>query len=168
MSWEQERYAVERARDRMKKLADSVNDHCLECGEGCDGPEKDWECKCPKGPTFAGVTLQGEAASSDAEMLDNVVDFLKSLDGYDTSKGSIGFLEGKDATDAFVAEWNKVIATISVFCDQYSLPKPDMIFHLKWQRLMSEFAGQHIGAPLIYAGVRVRFGEMRSMDVLVS
>lgn len=144
MSWEQHRYAVERARDMRRKIADDQN-------------------------KAAGmVNLQGEANGSDAEMLDEVADFLESLEGYDDRRGSIGFLDGEEAGEAFVAEWNKTIATISVFCDQYGLPKPDMVFRPEWQRHMSAIAGQRIGSPIIYAGVRVRFGTLAPMDVLVT
>lgn len=161
MSWEQHRYAVERARDRMKATADRINDHCMECSAKHDGSD-DWRCGCPDGePTFAGATLQGEAASSDAEMLDDVADFLRSLEG---SK------KGQAITDpggAFVADWNQMIAVISNVCGQYDLPKPDMVFLPVWQARMSMIAQTKIGSPLIYAGVRCRFGRFASFDALV-
>lgn len=135
MSWEQHRYAVERARDRIKKSADEINEAAQM------------------------VTLQGEAAGSDAELLDDVADFLKALEG-----GKAGDGEGQ----RFIDDWNKAITTVSNFCAYYDLPKPDMIFHPKWQHRMSVVAQRPIGSPLIYAGVRVRFGTMRSVDALVS
>lgn len=138
MSWEQHRYAVERARDMRRKFADEHNE------------------------ASGMVNLQGEANGSDAEMLDEVADFLKSLEGSKAGDQMI------DRGQSFVADWNKMIATISVLCSQYQLPKPDMIFHYKWQDHMSYVAGQRIGSPLIYAGVRVRFGIFESMDVLRS
>lgn len=57
MSWEQQRYAVERARDMRRKAADEINE------------------------ASQMVTLQGEAQGGDAEMLDDVADFLQSLEG---------------------------------------------------------------------------------------
>jgi hypothetical protein len=135
MSWEQHRYAVERARDHRRKVADSINE------------------------SEQMVTLQGEANASDAEMLDEVADFLKSLEG-----GRRDEISGP----AFVADWNKMIAEISTFCARYDMPKPDMLFHPKWQGYMSTIAQQRIGSPLIYAGVRVRFGTLRPMDVIIS
>lgn len=56
MTWDQHRYAVERARDFRRKLADEQNE------------------------AAQGVNLQGEANGSDAEMLDEVADFLRSRD----------------------------------------------------------------------------------------
>lgn len=133
MSWEQHRYAVERARDRMKQLHDAaVEDR-------------------------QGVSLQSEAANADAELLDDVADFLKSLEG---SKA------GDSLGQQFVDDWNRTIITISNFCGQYDLPKPDMIFHQKWRTHMSAVAQRPIGSPVIYGGVRVRFGQLESMDVL--
>lgn len=143
MSWEQHRYAVERAARMRREIADRQNEAAQM------------------------VNLQGEANGSDAEMLEEVAEFLKSLEGYDDRKGSIGFLEGREAQDAFIAEWNKTIATVSVFCDRYGMKKPDMIFVPEWQEYMSVIAGQRIGAPIVYAGVRVRFGKLSPMDVLV-
>lgn len=133
MPWEQHRYAVERARDMRRKIADEQNE------------------------AVQGVNLQGEANGSDAEMLDDVADFLRSLDG---SK------PGMDCREQFIADWNATICTISNFCAKYDLPKPDMIFHPSWQNHMSLIAGTNIGSPLIYGGVRVRFGILSSMDVL--
>lgn len=160
MSWEQHRYAVERARDMRQKAADAVNNHCMECGMEVN-PDIG-TCRCIGEPIFAGVTLQGEANSSDAEMLDEVADFLKSLEG---SKAGQQF---SDPRGAFVADWNQTICTISNFCAQYDLPKPDMLFHPKWHAHMSALSGMNIRSPLIYAGVRVRFGTYRSMNVLVN
>lgn len=74
MTWEQHRYAVERARDRMKELHDAA----IEDREG--------------------VSLQSEAANSDMELLDDVVDFLKSLEG-----GKAGDPIGQQ----FVDDWNR-------------------------------------------------------------
>lgn len=160
MGWEQHRYAVERARDMRRKIADEQNDHCAECGQKTDGTDA-WRCGCPTGqPIFAGATLQGEASSSDAEMLDEVADFMKSLEG---SKAGQCFA---DPDSAFVADWNQTIVHLSNFCSIYALPKPDMIFHPNWQGRMSEIAGMRIGSPIIYAGVRVRFGTLTPMDVL--
>ena len=102
-----------------------------------------------------GIPLPG-----DAELLDDVVDFLRSLEG--SKAGDILENPGQ----AFVDDWNKTICTLSNFCGLYNLPKPDMVFHPKWQMHMSHIAGQRIGAPLIYAGVRVRFGMFESCDVL--
>lgn len=133
MSWEQHRYAVERARDRMKEAHDAAV-------EACDG-----------------VSLQSEAAGSDAELLDDVVYFLKKLEG-----GKAGDSRGQQ----FVDDWNRTLITISNFCEQYNLPKPDMIFSRVWRDQMSAFAGVLIGTPLIYCGVRLRFGQLESMDVL--
>ncbi len=135
MTWEQHRYAVERARDRMKKLHDAA----IEDREG--------------------ISLQSEAANSDMELLDDVVDFLKSLEGAKA---------GDPIGQQFVDDWNRTIVTLSNFCGLYDLPKPDMIFHHRWQDRMSAVAGIRIGSPLIYAGVRVRFGRFESMDVLRS
>lgn len=104
-----------------------------------------------------GVSLQSEAAGGDAELLDAVADFLLSLDG---SKPTMA--RGEE----FVADWNQAIGQISNFCAKWDLPKPDILFHPLWQQNMSRVAGMHIGAPLIYAGVRVRFGSYVSMDVL--
>lgn len=158
MSWEQHRYAVERARDMRRKTADAINDHCAECGTKMDMENMErLVCKCPDGPVFAGVTLQGDADGSDAEMLDDVADFLRSLDG---SK------PGMDCREQFIADWDATICAVSNFCAKYDLPKPDMIFHPSWQSHMSLIAGTNIGSPLIYAGVRVRFGTLSSMDVL--
>lgn len=136
MTWEQHRYAVERARDMRRKFADEHNE------------------------ASGMLNLQGEANSSDAEMLDEVADFLQSLEGSKPGDHMI------DRGQAFVADWNKTISTISVFCSQYDLPKPDMIFHRKWRDHMSYVAGAQMGSPLIYAGVRVRFGNLEPMDVL--
>lgn len=160
MGWEQHRYAIERARDMRRKAADAINDHCMKCGRKV--PEMvGYRCACPGGvPTHAGVTLQGEANSSDAELLDDVADFLLSLDG---SKAGQRL---DDPGTAFIADWNQTIGHISNFCAIWDLPKPDMIFHQKWQSHMSAVAGMRIGSPLIYAGVRVRFGSLQSMDVL--
>lgn len=144
MSWEQHRYAVERAARMRREFADKHN-----------------EMSPPH------VNLQAEANGSDAEMLEEVGEFLKSLEGYDDRKGSIGFLEGIELGNAFIAEWNKTVATVSVFCDRFNLPKPDMIFLPEVQYHMSKIAGQRIGSPIIYAGVRVRFGRLAPMDVLV-
>ena len=137
MSWEQHRYAVERAGRLRRMQADKINE------------------------ANQGVSLQGEAQGSDAEMLDEVADFLRSLEGSKAGDWQ------ENAGAAFVADWNKTIATISNLCAQYNLPKPDMIFHPKWQQYMSYVAGQSIGSPLIYAGVRVRFGRMVSVDALL-
>lgn len=134
---EQHRYAVERAARLRKHVAH-------------DEIERN-----------QGVSLQGEANGSDAEMLDEVADFLRSLEGSKKNQAIT------DPGGAFVADWNQVIGTISNFCGMYDLPKPDMLFHPKWQARMSMIAQQQIGSPLIYAGVRVRFGTYRSMDVLV-
>jgi len=168
MSWEQHRYAVERARDRMKSAAESINDHCAECGlstetiEDCMGI-----CNCPDGkPIYAGVTLQGEAASSDAEMLDDVADFLKALDGYQGDKAQIGNLQGSEAAAAYAAEWNKVVTTLSVFCDRYSIPKPLVVFHPRGLALMRLLSGEDILSVLIYAGVKVTFGIPENMTVI--
>ena len=158
MSWEQHRYAVERAARMRSDAADAINDHCMECGMKVD-PDIS-ACRCIGGPVFAGVTLQGEANSSDAEMLGEVADFLKSLEG---SKAD-DILENPG--QAFVDDWNQAITTLSNFCGFYNLPKPDMIFHQKWRMHMSRVAQREIGSPLIYAGVRVRFGTLESMDVL--
>jgi len=136
MSWEQHRYAVERARDRMKRHHDAA----IQANEG--------------------VSLQSEAAGSDAEMLDEVADFLKSLEG---SKARDIW---ENPGEAFVADWNKAICELSNFCAAWNLPKPDMVFHPLWRVRMSTIAGQQIGSPLIYAGVRVRFGQFESCDVL--
>lgn len=144
MSWEQHRYAVERAARIRREFADKHNE---------------------MSPSH--VNLQAEANGSDVEMLEEVAEFLKALEGYDDRKGSIGFLDQLELGQAFIAEWNKSIATISVFCDRFGLPKPDMIFPPEWQHYMNRIAGQHIGSPIIYAGVRVRFGKLAPMDVLV-
>lgn len=157
MGWEQHRYAIERARDMRQKTADAINDHCAECKQQ-EAFFYEGRCLCPDGkPIFAGVTLQGEANSSDAELLGDVADFLKSLDG---SKPTMA------RSEEFVADWNQAIGQISNFCAKWDLPKPDMLFHPLWQQNMSRVAGMRIGAPLIYAGVRVRFGSYVSMDVL--
>lgn len=135
MSWEQHRYAVERARDLRRKLANEINEE------------------------NQAVSLQGEAQGGDAELLNELADFLRSLEGSKAGQWQ------EDAGAAFVADWNKAIADLSNFCARYDLPKPDMIFHPKWQAHMSYVARQTIGSPLIYAGVRVRFGMFQSMDV---
>lgn len=136
MSWEQHRYAVERAARIRRKAAENINE------------------------ASQMVTLAGEANSSDAEMLEEVGEFLKSLEG--SKAGDILENPGQ----AFVDDWNKAITTLSNFCGLYDLPKPDMIFHQKWRVHMSRVAQREIGSPLIYAGVRVRFGTLESMDVL--
>lgn len=135
MTWEQHRYAVERAASLRRKIAHNIAEETQ------------------------GVSLQGEANGSDAELLDEIANFLQSLEG-----SKAGQLQ-ENAGAAFVADWNKTIANLSNFCAQYDLPKPDMIFHPKWQSHMSYVAGQSIGSPLIFAGVRVRFGMFQSMDV---
>lgn len=134
MSWEQHRYAVERAARLRRKAADEINE------------------------ANQGVSLQGEAQGSDAEMLEEVGEFLRSLDGAQP---------GMEQGERFVADWNATIAHLSCFCSRYDLPKPDMIFHPSWQRYMSTIAGVTIGSPIIYAGVRVRFGRLESRDVLL-
>lgn len=154
MSWEQHRYAVERAARMRRASADAINGHCMECGMK---PTPGGVCKCQAGPTYAGVTLQGEANSSDAEMLEEVAEFLKALEG---SKADDG--EGQ----RFIDDWNKTITAVSNFCGYYDLPKPDMIFTREWRQRMSVIAERPIGSPIIYAGVRVRFGTLESMDVL--
>jgi hypothetical protein len=133
MSWEQHRYAVERAARMRREIADRQNEAAQM------------------------VNLQGEANGSDAEMLDDVADFLKSLEGSKAGDGE---------RQRFVDDWNKTITTLSNFCAYYDLPKPDMLFHPKWQHHMSAVAQRPIGSPLIYAGVRVRFGRFESCDVL--
>lgn len=135
MSWEQHRYAVERAASLRRKIAHDIAEETQ------------------------GVSLQGEAQGGDAELLEEIAEFLKSLEGSKAGQWQ------EDAGAAFVADWNKAIADLSNFCARYDLPKPDMIFHPKWQAHMSYVAGQAIGSPLIYAGVRVRFGMFQSMDV---
>ena len=157
MSWEQHRFAVERARTMREKAAEAINGYCMDCKQQ-EAFFFDGRCLCPDGkPTFAGVTLQGEANSSDAELLGDVADFLKSLEG---SKPTM------PRGEEFVADWNKAICELSNFCAKWDLPKPDMVFHQSWRGRMSKIAGTQIGSPIIYAGVRVRFGRFESCDVL--
>lgn len=136
MTWEMHRYAVERAARMRRTIADEQNE------------------------AAQGANLQGEANGSDAEMLEEVAEFLKALGG---SKAS-DILENPG--QAFVDDWNKAITSLSNFCGLYDLPKPDMVFHQKWRMHMSRVAQREIRSPLIYAGVRVRFGTLESMDVL--
>lgn len=136
MSWEQHRYAVERARDRMKERADAINE------------EKQM------------VTLQGEAAGGDAELLDDVAEFLQSLEG--SKAGQI--LENPG--EAFIADWNRMVGTISVLCGQYDLPKPEMVFHPKVLSLMRSISNSRIADTIIFAGVKIRFGKFEQADVL--
>ena len=144
MTWVYHRYAVERARDRMKKL----HDEAVEAQQG--------------------VSLQSEATGSDAELLDEVVEFLSTLDGYQNENGSIGFLEGAERRDAFVWDWNKTIAQIGVFCKQYNIPEPELLFHPRVLDHMNAASSQRISGTLIYMGVKVRFGGYEQRDVLVS
>lgn len=160
MSWEQHRYAVERARDLRRKAADAINDHCIECLMKHDG-SANWRCGCPDGePTFAGATLQGEANGSDAEMLDEVADFLRSLEGSKKDQ----FVT--DPGGAFVDDWNKMVATISVLCSQHDLPKPEMVFHPTWLARMRDISNTRIADTIVYAGVKIRFGRFVQFDGL--
>ena len=153
MTWEQHRYAIERAARRLKEANDAINDCCVVCDSGALGVEY---CRCEDGPTLAGMTLQGEALSSDAEMLDDVADFLQSLDG---SKAD------EIPSKQFVDEWNRMIGYISVMTGRYGLPKPEMLFEPEWIDRMSQIAGMRIQPVLIYGGVKVRFGRMEQADV---
>ncbi len=144
MTWEQHRYAVERARDRMRKHADEANE------------------------AQGGVNLQGEAAASDAEMLDEVADFLQSLEGYRNEMGSIGFLEGEARRDAFIRDWNKTIGTVGVFAAQWGMPAPEMLFCPEWLAAMNYHSDVQIRSTLIWQGVKVRFGLVEQRDVLVT
>ena len=139
MSWEQHRYAVERARERLKDRLDAV--------ENVESQ-------------FGGVSLQGEAARSDVEMLDDVADFLKALEGPKTHD---------PMPVTFIKDWNKTVARIAEFSAQYGLPAPDMIFNPIWRTRMDDAAGKispQILGTLIYMGVRVRFGQFVQADVL--
>jgi len=143
MTWEQHRYAVERARDRLRKQAEDIVSH-------------------------GGMNLQSEAASSDAEMLDEVVDFLHSLEGYRNEAGSIGFLEGEARRDAFIRDWNKTIGTVGVFAAQWGMRPPEMLFHPEWYAAMNYHSDVQIRSTLIWQGVKVRFGFVEQRDVLVT
>ncbi|WP_372732948.1 hypothetical protein [Novosphingobium sp.] len=144
MTWEQHRYAVERARDRMRRQADEADQ------------------------LQGGVSLQGVAAASDAEMLDEVADFLESLEGRRHDLTSIGFLEGDARRDAFIRDWNRTIGTVGVFAAQWGLPAPEMLFHPKWHEAMNYNSSQPIRATLIWQGVKIRFGFVEQRDVLVA
>lgn len=144
MNWQQHRYAVERARDRVQRQADEANE------------------------LQGGVSLQGVAASSDAEMLDEVAHFLESLEGHSHGDGSIGLLVGEARRDAFIKDWNKTIGTVGVFAAQWNLPAPEMLFNPKWLEYMNRNSPQPIRATLIWQGVKVRFGHVEQRDVLVT
>lgn len=133
MTWEQHRFAVERARDRLKKEADAA--------ESARG----------------GISIQSVAGHTDAEMLDEVAEFLLTLDGPKN---------GFPTRENFVMQWNKTIAQVGVFAQQQKLPAPELIFNPLWHDKINDACDSPILGTLIWMGVRIRFGAFEQRDVL--
>lgn len=68
--------------------------------------------------------------------------------------------------DAFVNDWNAMVATISVTCECYNLRKPDMIFNPEWLMAIRKNSQQHISSTLVHMGVRVKFATFEQATVL--
>ena len=136
MSWEQHRYAVERAARMRREIAKAQDEQAQ------------------------GVNLQGEANGSDAEMLEEVAEFLRSLGGSKAAERT------EDHGQAFIADWNKMIATISVTARQWNMPVPQLICGPKWYAHMNSVATIRLMPVLVYAGVKIRFGDFEQADVL--
>jgi hypothetical protein len=67
----------------------------------------------PTAEAAQGVNLQGEANGSDAEMLDEVAHFLRSLEGSEAGDWM------KDGAIAFIADWNQATSGIVQRSDCY-------------------------------------------------
>jgi hypothetical protein len=72
----------------------------------------------------------------------------------------------RSGSGAFVDDYNRMIATVSNFCDQYMIGKPDMIFHpAVLDRMKSASGVRDMLGTLIFMGIRVRFGTWEQRDV---
>lgn len=68
--------------------------------------------------------------------------------------------------EAFVDDWNAMIATVSETCTRHNLRKPDMVFHPEWLEAMRALSGQRISSTLIHTGVRVKFATFEQATVI--
>lgn len=66
----------------------------------------------------------------------------------------------------FVAEWDRMVATISNFASRYDLPKPQMVFHPAWLHHMNKISDARLGPTIIYMDVKIRFGMFEQVDAL--
>lgn len=66
----------------------------------------------------------------------------------------------------FIADWNRMVATVAEFSAKWDLPKPEMIFHPQVHTVMNAVADVRILGTLIHMGVKVRFGRFEQATVL--
>lgn len=68
---------------------------------------------------------------------------------------------------AFVDDYNRMVATISTFCDRYRVRKPDMLFGRDLYDMMrANDPHFRLLGTLIFMGIRIRFGTVEQADVL--
>jgi hypothetical protein len=66
--------------------------------------------------------------------------------------------------NAFVADWNAMVATVARFGDKYKLPKGELIFPPIVLDDLRDVAQENILGTLINHGVRVRFGTFEQAE----
>ena len=71
-----------------------------------------------------------------------------------------------DRPEEFIADWDRMIGTISDFADKYDLPKPEIVIHPDVQMTMNAVARERIAGTLIYRGVKARTGIFELGTVL--
>lgn len=73
-----------------------------------------------------------------------------------------------DRSDAnqFVAEWDRMVGTISNFASRYNMPKPQVIFHPQWLSKMNALSSVRLAPVIVYMDVKIRFGMFEQVDAL--
>jgi hypothetical protein len=73
----------------------------------------------------------------------------------------------RSGSGEFVDDYNRMIATVSNFCDKHNIRKPDLIFHPSVLTKMKAASGVNsMLGTLIFMGVRVRFGDWEQRETL--